>query len=526
MSNKKAIHNYIFKGILGGKMKKLFKFFTSRLFVFGITILVQILALVFMVLYLANYGLYAYALFSILSIITLLFIVARNDNPIYKLAWTIPIAVMPVLGWLFYYLSGKGKKSKRKLRKVKKIFHSLEEISIQDNDVIAELSEEKTSIINHVAYIKNTSLFPVHTNTQTQYLSPGENFFEKLCTELEKAEVFIFMEYFIIEEGIMWNRILDILAKKASKGVEIKLIYDDIGCINTLPKNYRKKLEKLGIEVNVFNAIKPSIDVFMNYRDHRKITVIDGNVGFVGGNNLADEYINEKKRFGHWKDSSIMLSGDAVWNLSVMFLQMWQYDYDKKINYQKYKPTKTATKDGYVQPFCDGPLDNYLIGEMAYINIISRAKKYVTITTPYLILDNEMLTTLCGTALSGVKVTIITPHIADKWYVHLVTRYNYKRLIESGVEIYEYTNGFIHAKTIVADDIYGIVGTQNFDFRSFYLHYECGVFLYKTSSIAQVRKDHIDTIEMSQQITLDDCNNTNWFIKLLQIVLNLFAPLM
>lgn len=507
-------------------MKKLFQFFTSRLFIFGISILAQMLALILMVLYLSNYGLYMYIVFTALSVITILYIISKDDNPIYKLAWTVPIALFPVLGWLFYYLVGRGKISKKMQNRIDFVTESTKKITKQNPSVIEELEAKNNEIVNHVNYIKKTSNLPIYKNTQTQYLSPGEEFFKVLCEELRKAKKFIFMEYFIIQEGKMWNEILDIMAQKVKEGVEVKVMYDDLGCIRTIPTKYYKKLQELGIEVHVFNVFKPSIDVFMNYRDHRKITVIDGNVGFTGGNNLADEYINAYEKHGHWKDASIMLKGDAVWNLTVLFLQMWQY-YDKhEIDYDYYRPTKQYESDGYVLPFGDGPLDQHLIGEMAYMNMIVRAKRYVSIMTPYLILDNEMITALALAANSGIKVTIITPHIADKWYVHQVTRYHYTKLIRAGVEIYEYTPGFVHAKTVVVDDEIAIVGTQNFDFRSFYLHYECGVFLYKTSSIAQVREDHLKTIELSQQITPEECLNGNFFQRILQRILNVFAPLM
>ena len=507
-------------------MKKFLRFLTSRLCIFAVCILIQIVALTLMVFFLSQYGFWMYGLFTIMSIVTILYITSKKDNPIFKLAWIIPIALVPLLGWFFYFIGGRTKISKSKTDRIKTVFNSTNHLTTQDDSIMSDLKETNCSIFKQVTYIKNTSLFPIHKNTITEYLSPGEVFHDKLCEELEKAEKFIFMEYFIIQEGVMWDKILNILTKKAAAGVEVKMMYDDLGCINTVPTNYYKKLRDLGIEVHVFNVFKPSIDTFMNYRDHRKITVIDGNVGFTGGINLADEYINAHDRFGYWKDSSIMLKGDAVWNLSILFLQMWQYyDYDD-IDYQSYKPSQMFTSKGYVMPFGDGPLDDHLIGEMVYINMINNAKNYISITTPYLILDNEMITALCSAARSGVRVSIITPANPDKWYVHLLTQYNYLSLVEAGVEIFEYTGGFIHAKTLVCDDELAVVGTQNFDFRSFYFHFECGVFLYNTDSVADVRTDHLDCISRSKQITIEECRNQNWFIRVLQSCLNLFAPLM
>lgn len=507
-------------------MKNIIKSLTGRLYLFAFCILVQAIALVFIIVYLSRYGLYVYGAFLVLSAISILYIVSKKDNPIFKLAWVIPIALFPILGWFIYFILGRNKASEKKIKKIQTICENTKNIALQDEAIINDFKKNHLTVLKQVSYIKNTSFFPVYKNTTTKYLSPGEDFFEVLCKELKKAQNFIFMEYFIVQEGEMWNEVLSILAKKAAQGVEVKLIYDDLGCISTVPTGYYKKIRNMGIDVHVFNAFKPSIDTFMNYRDHRKITVIDGNVGFTGGINLADEYINAFDKHGYWKDSSIMLKGDAVWSLSVLFLQMWAYCDKEQINYDIYKPTKQFEANGYVMPYGDGPFDNHLIGEMIYINMINNAKNYVSITTPYLILDNEMITALCCAAESGIKVSIITPGNGDKWYVHMLTRYNYLTLIEAGVEIYEYTGGFIHSKTIVCDNELAVVGTQNFDFRSFYLHFECGVFLYKTDSISKIRKDHIDSFERSKKITLEDCHKQNWFVRVMQSILNLFAPFM
>ena len=507
-------------------MKKILKFIFSRIFVCGLLIVVQIAVLVLIALYLTKFNFFVYVFFTILSVITILFVVSKKDNPIYKLAWIIPIALFPLLGWLIYLLGGRSNLSKRQKKRAEDIYEETKGLALQDPAVMEDIRRKSPLVCRQLSFIHNLTAMPVCRNTTTEYLSPGEAFFEKLCEELEKAEKFIFMEYFILQGGKMWDTVLEILARKAREGVEVKLIYDDMGSLFTLPSNYSKTLKQLGIEVYVFNSFRPSIDTFMNYRDHRKITVIDGNVGFTGGNNLADEYINAYKKHGYWKDSSLMLKGEAVWNLSILFLQMWQYQNKKTIDYNRYRPTKAFESDGYVLPFGDSPLDDKLTGELGYMHIIENAKQYITITTPYLILDNEMATALCSAAKSGIKVQIITPGIADKWYVHMVTRYNYTALIEAGVEIYEFTEGFIHAKTLTCDDEIAVVGTQNFDFRSFYLHFECGAYLYLSSTVASVRKDHLETLARSRRIKLEDCRNKSWFVRVLQVCLNLFAPLM
>lgn len=276
---------------------------------------------------------------AILSMITVLFIVAKKDNPMYKLAWVIPIAFFPIFGWFIYFIGGRAKVSKRHSKHLTTLLNQSVALLIQDENITNEIETTDKSFSKSISYLNKTSHFPIYKNTTVQYLSPGEKFFEVLCQELKKAKKFIFMEYFIIQEGKMWDTILEILLEKVNEGVAVKMLYDDIGCINLLPTNYYKHLRKLGIETHVFNIFRPSIDVFMNYRDHRKITVIDGNVGFTGGNNLADEYINAITIHGHFKDTSIKLTGDAVWNLSIMFLQQWQYYASEEIDYEQYRPT-------------------------------------------------------------------------------------------------------------------------------------------------------------------------------------------
>lgn len=511
-------------------MAKIFAFLTSRLFIFGLSVLIQLYVFIMVVFYLGQNSVYIYALFNLLSILTILNIISKKDNPIYKLAWVVPVALFPLVGWYLFYLFDRKRVSKDRIERMTFINKTTSKYAPPNEDIINEIKKLDPTAYRHINYIKNVTNLSVYDNTQSEYLCTGEAYFERLCLELEKAEKFIFMEYFIIEEGIMWNTLLDILVRKAQARVEVKLIYDDMGCIQTLPKHYDKYLRKYGIQVHAFNVFTPSFDIFVNYRDHRKITVIDGNIGFTGGCNLADEYINKRERFGKWHDAGIIIKGNAVWSLSVLFLQLWQYYQNDDLTYKNYLPPIINNSDklgtGYLMPYGDGPLDDHLIGENIYINIINSAKKYVSITTPYLILDNEMITALCLAALSGVQVSIITPSIPDKWYVHLISQYNYTSLVEAGVEIYEFKDGFIHSKTMVADNEYAVVGTQNFDFRSFYLHYECGIYMYKADSILDVRADHLKCMEEGNRISLEECQNKKFHIKALQTIFNLFAPMM
>jgi cardiolipin synthase len=297
-----------------------------------------------------------------------------------------------------------------------------------------------------------------------------------------------------------------------------------------LPYGYEKELERMGIKCCVFNPFVPVLSLRLNNRDHRKIAVIDGRIAFTGGVNLADEYINAYEKHGHWKDSSIAIQGDAVWSLTVMFLSMWSFLRKEDEDYSTFKPAGRDTghpgSEGYVQPFADSPLDDEAVGETVYLNLIGEAKQYVYIYTPYLILDNEMNSALCMAAKRGVDVRIVTPHIPDKWYVHAVSQCNYETLIESGVSIYEYTPGFVHAKTFVVDDLYAVVGTINLDYRSLFLHFECGVWMYNTKSILEVKEDFLHTLEICQKITAGCCSDVIWYRKMGRMILRIFAPLM
>ena len=394
----------------------------------------------------------------LISIFLAFTIINDESNPTFKMAWIIPMLIFPLFGAPLYIIFGRKIVSQRIIKQLNDSFCSVKDIIPYDEKLFQSLKQENLQVYKQFQYIYNTTSNTVYQNTQTEFLRTGYVFFKKLVAELKKAEKFIFLEYFIIEKGEMWNTVLEILKEKVAQGVDVRLLYDDFGTINRLEKNYPAYLESLGIKTRIFNPFHASLDSFLNYRDHRKITIIDGNVGFTGGINLADEYINVVKRFGHWKDSSVVIKGDAVSRLTVMFLQLWYFvGNDKEREYRKFFNTMSYENDGYVQPFSDSPVSGHLTCELAYMNMINNATKYVYITTPYLILDNEMLTALRLCDESGVDVRIITPHIPDKSYVHAVSRANYPALLKAGVRIFEYTPGFIHAKTMVVDDELAIV---------------------------------------------------------------------
>lgn len=468
-------------------------------------------------------------LLTIISTLAVHGIVSRRDKGAYKTAWAILILSVPLFGGLMYILfniqSSKWRFSKDVLytqQKAKPLYELPENCY---ETALEQMPEHRIQI----HYLERFAGFPVYADTETHYLTPGEKKLEALLSELEKAERYIFLEYFIVQEGVMWNSILEVLKRKASQGVIVRLIYDDIGCFFTLPKDYSKQLKKYGIQCAVFNPFRPVLTVKQNNRDHRKIAVIDGKTAFTGGINLADEYINAIEKHGHWKDSAIMLKGKAAWSFTLIFLQMWELcthvDEDYKNFYPWTEQVCPVVAKGFVQPYADSPMDEENVGEHVYLQILNETKEYVYINTPYLIVDDSVLSALCLAAKSGVDVRIVTPHRWDKWLVHMTTRSYYRELIKAGVKIYEYTNGFIHSKTFVSDDRVATVGTTNLDFRSLYLHYECGAVLYESTAVMEVKEDFLQTLKICQPVTETDCR-ANIALRLLQDILRLFAPLM
>lgn len=511
-------------------IRKIFSLLHNKLIIVGALIIIQLVVFFGFILQLSEYSIQIYLCLITLSICMSIYVVNKNDNPTYKMTWIFLIMAFPVFGGLIYLLFG-GQKVPKELQKRDKVAVSLyPEILWQNAAIMDELGQVDPIAYKQANYLWNTAVFPIYKQTQTKFFTIGEEKFEAMLEELKKAEKFIFLEYFIIAPGIMWDTILDILIEKVKDGVEVRVLYDDAGCITTLPFDYVNILKRLGIKAKVFNPIRPRLAVQMNNRDHRKILVIDGKVGMTGGINLADEYINKKERFGHWKDCAVMLKGDAVWSLTTMFLQFWNYDEEVKDSFFEYKASRDAFQhiqhDGFVQPYSDSPTDNENVGEYTHINMINSANQYVYATTPYLVLDNEMKTALILAAKNGVDVRILVPHIPDKWYVFCVTRANYRTLIEAGVKIYEYTPGFVHSKTFVVDDKMAVVGTVNMDFRSYYLHYECGVWFYKSKVVMDVKEDYLKTLEDSHLVTLEECRKVKLPVRILRSLLNLFAPMM
>ena len=511
-------------------MKNIHKAKVFRVISFVFSILIQLAVLICIIIWFNRFFAVFYGISILISIVAVIWILNNKMNPAYKMAWIIPIMLFPIFGGLFYLFFGGNRMGTKIKAKMGPILKKTRDNLNDDGKALEMIRQQSDDVANQSRYIAKYSNYPPYCNEYAKYLSSGEEKFKKLKEELKKAEHFIFLEYFIIEEGVMWNSILEILTDKVKEGLDVRVIYDDAGSMTTLPYGYNRKLEKLGIQCCVFNPMIPVMSAKLNHRDHRKICIIDGYTGFTGGINLADEYINEYEKHGHWKDSAIMIRGQAVWSLTVMFLSIWDYIRgisEEEERYHSYQGSDAdQLYDGFVQPFADSPLNQEPVGEGVYLNFINKAKRYVYITTPYLIIDHEMITALCMAAKSGVDVRIITPYQYDRWFVHSVSRSYYNILIESGVRIYEYLPGFIHSKTCVADDEYGFVGTINMDYRSLYLHFECGIWLYHCSCLLDIKKDFLETMEVSREITDEAQKKIPWVTMLIRAILRVFSPLM
>ena len=496
-----------------GQLKRMFQ----RVVMVSISLLVQLIFFVLMIWKFKDSNELFYLILLLLSLGATLFIISKNTNPAYKIAWLVPILTFPVFGGLFYLMLGGNRLSRHQREKMKQVELTMGRHLPQNPELAEQLAKENPQAAVQSSYIRSVAGCPVYRNTETRYFPLGDEAYPVMLEELKKAKKYIFIEYFIIGTGVMWDGILEILKEKAAEGVVVRVMYDDFGCITLLPAGYHRELEDMGIKCCVFGPFVPIASARLNNRDHRKLMSI----------NLADEYINRKLRFGHWKDNAIMLRGEAVWSMTVMFLSLWDYVRREENSIPSFIPPEPVVDGkGYVQPYTDNPLDDEPVGGSVYMNLISRATRYIHIMTPYLIIDYGMMQALTNAAKSGVEVVILTPHIPDKWYVHAVTRAHYEDLVKAGVKVYEYTPGFLHSKVFTMDGQYATVGTINLDFLSLYLHFENGVFLYDADCVAQVEQDVQNTIAVSQEVTLEQCRATSVPVRLMRAVLRLLAPLM
>ena len=493
------------------KIKVLFRIVFGRTAFVVLFLLLQIGFLFSCFRWLSNYLVYIYGGMLALTALVVIYILNEKSNPSFKLAWVIPVLVIPVFGTFLYLFVQFQIGTKWINRRLKDAGDETSPYLEQNPITEKRLKKVSRDRANLAVYLKNCGGFPVCQNTSVRYFPLGDAMFPEFKRQLKSARKFIFMEYFIIERGKMWGEILEILEEKAAQGVEVRVMYDGMCCMMLLPYHYPQVLEKKGIRCKMFSPIKPTLSTHQNNRDHRKICVIDGHTAFTGGINLADEYINAVERFGHWKDTAVMLQGEGVQSFTMMFLQMWNITERQKENYGKYiYPGEELLNDakpelGFVIPYGDSPLDGENVGERVYMDIINQARDYVHMMTPYLILDNEMVTALTFAAKRGVDTVLMMPHIPDKKYAYLLARSYYPELIEAGVKIYEYTPGFVHAKVFVSDDETAVVGTINLDFRSLYLHFECGVWIHKNPVVDAIEEDFLETLKKCRQVTLEDC---------------------
>ena len=477
-------------------------------------------------------------LLKIISLLVALHIISKRTKEAYKLTWVFIILIFPVFGGIFYLLFRYQTRSKKLIRAVETLSQKTKPAYALTPSVYEKATEQTPDHARQIEYLEKYSGYPIYENTKTRHLSPGEDFWEALLPDLEKAKSYIFVESFIIENGQMWDSIYTILKQKAAQGVAVRILYDDMGCFLRLPLNFVKNMRTDGIRSATFNRFVPVLNAIQNYRDHRKIIVIDGKIAYTGGLNIADEYVNIKSPFGHWKDTGVRVEGSAAWSFTLMFLETWQFVTTKawKSNVQiaddvkafypwRETPCPIQKHDSFVLPFADSPLDNEHVTDHVYTQMITKARKYVYIMTPYLIVDNSMVSALCTASKSGVDIRIITPRRFDKRIVHFTTRSYYRELIKAGIRVYEYTPGFIHSKTFVSDDDTAVIGSANMDFRSLYLQFECGVWMYRAEAVTELRDDFLKTLEVCHEMTAKECK-CNVFTRFFQEICRLFAPLM
>ena len=446
-----------------------------------------------------------------------------------KITWLVVIALVPVLGVVLFWWT-KGEVGHRMLkRRLKQLEQDTREQLPQDAQTLERLKAQEPGAASLAYYLRGKGGgFPVYENTAVTYFPSGEAKFAELLCQLEKAKQYIFLEYFIIDEGLMWGRVLEVLARKAAEGVHVRVMYDGTCEFATLPRDYPSRLEKLGIQCQVFSPVQPFVSTHYNYRDHRKILVIDGKVGFTGGVNLADEYINHIEKYGRWKDAAVMLEGEAVRPLTILFLEMWSILREPEFEKFLSVPPHSVPAKGFAAPYGDCPLDGERVGEMVYIDLLNRAKRYIHIMTPYLILDGELETALKFAAERGVDVHLILPHVPDKKFAYALAKTHYKSLLDSGVKISEWLPGFVHAKVFVVDDSEAVVGTINLDYRSLYHHFENAVWMKDTACIPAIEKDFQKTLEFCRDVepTRESIWEGKVLLHLAGILLKVIAPLL
>ena len=511
-------------------LRKLCRVFFSRYAISALIIVAEVIVMTYLLVSATTYFYVAVALAYIMGIVTLVMLINRDANPEYKVTWIAIILLMPIFGPVVYLLFYDRRMTRAESALLRGSFAEMNNYRLGD-EAFAKLMEENALAAGKAREIlREDALSEVYVNTSSDFFPTGESYFESLLVDLSAAKKYIFLEYFIIEPGELWDSVHELLREKAAAGVDVRLLYDDIGCMKTLPAHYELGLRLEGIKAYRFARVSPRVSAVHNNRDHRKICVIDGKIGYTGGVNIADEYVNRKLRFGHWKDGGIRLEGDAVRGLTKLFLSSWDFTTRTVSDYEDIlscSESAVQPDGGYYIPFGSGPAPIYKrpVGKSTFMNLINQAEKYLYITTPYLIVDYDLTEALCNAALRGVDVRIVTPGTADKKIVKIMTKSSYPHLMDSGVKIYEYTPGFIHEKTLVSDDVYAVVGTINLDYRSLVHHFEDAVWTYNTPIAATAKDEFLRTLSTSERIDArkSRLSFTEWIFRM---GIKLFAPLL
>lgn len=466
---------------------------------------------------------------SLFVLIVLVFMLNDGRDPGYKLTWVLLIVAAPFFGVLLYLWMRSDVGNRVVRRRLGELDEKGRARMPQNKSALAALAAVQPESASLARYIYKTVHYPVCDNTAAAYFPLGEEAFEEMLRQIESAQRFVFLEYFIVREGHMWGKLLELLARKAAEGVEVRLLYDGSCELGSLPRDYPARLRALGIRCKVWLPLKPFITSVYNYRDHRKILVVDGRAAFCGGVNLSDEYINRTSPFGHWKDSALLLEGPAAKSFCAMFLEMWNFDEKEPEDPAPYLSADCGRPEGasgFCLPYADSPLDGYRTGKMVYEDILNTAEDYVYIMTPYLILDGELESALRFAADRGVDVRLILPGVPDKRMVWYLAKRYYKPLMASGVRIWEYTPGFLHAKSFVSDDHKAVVGSVNLDYRSLYHHFECAAYLADAPCTADLKADFLETLSRSREITPESLREEKFLSRLIGAVMKLLAPLL
>jgi len=500
--------------------------------IFGRTMLVFLLLGI-------NFGIVFYFLFALAKDLPILFgsveaftavmlihLFNTRDNPSVKLSWAFVISTVPLLGAVLYFFVRFDLGHRVNKRLLDYSMGASIPFLPEQKPLMETVKADDKSLYNLAQYLRNHGNFPIYRNSDVTYFPVGEAMFHEMLLQLEQAEKFIFMEYFLVSEGYMWDKILDILRQKAQSGVEVRFLYDGMNAFTNLPYGYPEELKQLGIQCKMFAPIRPFVSTHYNNRDHRKITVIDGHTAFTGGINLEDRYINIHSPYGHWKDTAVMVKGDAVQSFTMMFLQMWNYNERERIfaPYLSLPPDSPKT-EGYVIPYADSPMDDENVGEMVYLDMVNRAADYAWIMTPYLIPDNEMITALTFAAKRGVDVRLILPGIPDKKTVFALSRSYYRQLLDAGVKIYEYTPGFVHGKVALCDGVHGVVGSINLDYRSLYHHFECAAYLYRMPVLEDIKADFESTLAQCRRISAEHLRSFPLWSRVFAYIAKFATPL-